>query len=1034
MEHVTTIDSFRAAYMYILNTDIRKQHREELTNKFTKWVTNSFLGKGSDFEQDLVQTISKAVIHVDQFFCVSSEYGGFHEVKIGSAGYTLILIVLYCRYLYAFSKIADQKLDKNTFVVMLNHGLKINLRCSPICRVVIDVDLDNKELSTKMGSEAKAYIFSQLALFLPPKCRILITKNCSVPNTQSFHLITDHQFDVKSAEEIKMYIHDVGNSKNTMKVDYVDQWALPHSRFHFPVGFYNRENGISEVLPIEYDKVLPFNEWCYMAPIDNMTIEKTFCILRESKSFNIHNNRYLQISDAKFMTFGYTSKQTDMSLQQEATPAGIRLDDDDDDLMGLENDETGPKLLSILQKEKFLRQNKVVRIKFMQIFDSTHEIIIPCQKMVDNRCVIETYTINVSNIRMIFPPHRREIIQKTINRVFARETGADIDVNVDVYTTSNTEIPREFYEILLTTQLNFVKGYSISDVFKGRASDSPASISLENDQGIEKSDFFEQFSTTKKPVHQICDIVKKFEDLPATYTFTQKDISQLSLCYSIPKFEVKILSDVCDSIWDYLVASTSDKDDYIIVKSLIKYLYIRYCYKHNIICYLTNNEIEIINNDLVKACSDLKCKIAPENVNVMTDGTLSPFSYFGKHWNTYKHNPDIKIMLHLLKISIEESHNMAALSLMINSHVWDKDISTNAIVFLLNLFEKNRFICKDFLNYASASGSSSNHQSSVNNGRLSIMNFDRTSEEAPIKTLYTFVQYLNINEDTTLSTTITNAFRFSYLVNLMLDGGTKRAEEVFNEFKLITDINVIAEGVEDESTPEQNATVSGPTARKRKKNTTSSNSAPFKKRSNGKSTGVSYYSGLYAKILDYPAPISNFIIRHVVLMFKVGSLNMIYDTNEFICDGNMPSEINDRIPLTPDPEPCIYNFWYRRQMGIYNSFITTTDAHSPSLFNNISIKSPRFAANNIAIQNMFDDHLNNRIFYVLMLGIHFCKYMCYQKFALVTCANIYNPNIVTSEGQFIFFTNIIYVQFDNISFFNCLQVLMFLHEITKIFD
>lgn len=887
--------AFDLIFRKLLLHSVRKNSQSIILEKFNSWITNN------DFEVDLLHTISNAVLNPDNYFYASNEFGGTSELRIGASGYVLICLVLYCRYLNACRA-------GITTVGQLNHGLKLNLRRVPVARICLDIDIDNALLNESMASSAMKFVVWNVLHFVEPGSRLLITQNGDVANTKSFHLISETQFDVISFETIRNYIQHQANKCGTMKIDTVNNWSFPNGRFHAPIAICctpstkdttSFNEFVFQKKPVP--EILSFDDWMLMMPVNPFSINSTYSILDEVKSCSPQHLHC--IMNVNINTGYYIKYLTNVHLFED-----IDLDVD-----------------------VHSKRLHIQRVKYNNLFRTANRIDIPREKNVDGRLVFDSFSINLSSLRLLFSSYRHAIVENAI----ARQQQIPVETfDESIVATTNYDdlaIPHEFYEILLQTRLHFCDDFDMKEVFRSL----PEKTAICSDKQL----MFNSFSNADRQEHAQTDKVKEFFLKNFTFSFRSSDIYLLNNCYHFTDFPINIVMVLSSSLWNVFRTRNA------LMPIILKCLYVHYCQKNSIEMFIDERELQEIMQEASES------GFTPNFQVSYFGGKLSSRSIIGAHWDKLT-DVNVRIILHILKISLENGHYFATLSLTVASRVWKHDVVSNAIIFLLNLFERSRFLDK-------------------NDETVNVDSSDVYVNEAPPQMLYTFSQFLSGLEEKNLTTTLAKSFRFSFLSRVLIDLNCLTSLEILQYFLAFCNFQCLRTEQESE----------GGRSRNKKAKRPRIESSRFK--------------GIYELIANISSPVVvKYLIDNVVCMYKIGSFTYLYDIDQYVLDRNMSDSVVPLVQDVTDTEPSVYNFWIRREMGIYHSFLGTFDTHSPALFSGVYIETPNFISNTETF-NMFNYHLKNRLFNVLAKGVHFCKYLNYQQTALVLCGNIYKPSNVT---------------------------------------
>lgn len=186
------------------------------------------------------------------------------SIFVNNTGLVIIKFILYLRMLNKYIGCPDRT----------NCFLAINMRLLPFGRVCIDVDYkmpfggngldDDDDLTDQEYGKFIEDCFKIVCNFTTTGS-VLMTKNCFTPNTRSFHLITEQQFDTTTKQIIfRKIVQAIRQINNCVKIDLVYVWMLPFGRGHIPVRKYNRKT--QECIDIEY----PYTEADFelMMPFD----------------------------------------------------------------------------------------------------------------------------------------------------------------------------------------------------------------------------------------------------------------------------------------------------------------------------------------------------------------------------------------------------------------------------------------------------------------------------------------------------------------------------------------------------------------------------------------------------------------------------------------------------------------------------------------------------------------------------------------------------------------------------------------------
>ena len=195
-----------------------------------------------------------------------------NSIRVSNVGMVLIKFILCLRMLH--KKVATPECQ--------NCLLATDMGVLPFGRICIDVDYKttvfvNDDLPTNKEYEEFIDECFNIVCSFTTTGNIIMTQNCFTPNTRSFHLITEQQFDSATQEVILFKISEgIKSICSHVKVDRVQTWMLPFGRGHIPVRKYDRKT--CEFINLSF----PYNEIDFelCMPFDlNMGIDNLYTLL-----------------------------------------------------------------------------------------------------------------------------------------------------------------------------------------------------------------------------------------------------------------------------------------------------------------------------------------------------------------------------------------------------------------------------------------------------------------------------------------------------------------------------------------------------------------------------------------------------------------------------------------------------------------------------------------------------------------------------------------------------------------------------------
>ena len=169
------------------------------------------------------------------------------KIHVNANALALYKLIMYFRMMHGLAGVMDA----------CNPNIALELQRLPFARLCCDIDISNVGRSVESIDLEIIRPIVSVAASLTSSGDILITRNCTTPNTPSFHLITEQQFDICTMYTLLERLAQKVETLNLLcstKIDLVYTWMLPFGRGHVPVSKFVRES--DSYLKLTY----PFSE------------------------------------------------------------------------------------------------------------------------------------------------------------------------------------------------------------------------------------------------------------------------------------------------------------------------------------------------------------------------------------------------------------------------------------------------------------------------------------------------------------------------------------------------------------------------------------------------------------------------------------------------------------------------------------------------------------------------------------------------------------------------------------------------------
>lgn len=914
------------------------------------------------------------------------------SILVNNIGLVLIKFILYLRML-------NQNVARPDCP---NCFLAINMKILPFGRICIDVDYkpiytdDVDDDEYKRIVEKCFHIVCEMTTF----GSIMMTRNCFTPNTRSFHLITEQQFDVVTRQVIFFKIAErIKALHPNISIDQVHVWMLPFGRGHVPFRKYNRKNNEFEDLNFPYTEMdfeltMPFD---LNLGVDNLHTlfsiatehdgdnsydcggggeEEEYDVLNEFSENDIvcsykicglddvykNLQLYIKIASMKYdFTFG---KQHNYRFENSYLPI----------VLGNKYN----NFFLIVSNKKLIFENnwQIPKPKIQQRPTEFYEIyrFISHKLLNDLNCMEDLFKIipsklvnrnvNIGNVDEI---NNSSNGGKKVSSIFDR----DIEINevfignkqynFTFHNTINNDV--EMYENIQPEDDQHPWPY-MNDSLRGLSSN--ASVTTKN--------VYEFFRNT------ITDNVYPYEKYGRTKIMMYFRNIQTSLNTNSDYF-----ISIINNIYKVMI-----NDDLYKIQKYIFQLYVFFCRVHYIDACISTDEYHRLQEDTLH--DTIKLVIDEEqleryrnNYVEMSPGKMAykkfphPGTPLAEIWN--KLIPENKILLHIIYLMVVE-HNYTTIFLYMQSIFKINDITYLMCSFFLNILDNsyidsktNRltysYASKEFLNfmYKTIIDAGPGVKCFLEDGNIqfNMVNLDSLIQDLQVMVIGSPIWFFLSNFQYVDETLDYNK-RFDIFIQIFQQEQQQgRSSSSMNGENRS---NGIQRGGMDSIQP-----------------------PPTKKSKLTKTSTLNHdkYFKMYNINEMYQNDLLAIFYKYILSLCNTESGEYLYDGARF-CQSTLQTHIKPRIIR----EPVKHSLIYRHQYGIYNTWTLQFERNTSVLYTNIEISNDEFAKFP-ELFNAYNDDIYKIMINRFLKSITFTRVLNYQKNLGLLLAPIYDPNIETAS-------------------------------------
>lgn len=926
---------------------------------------------------------------------ICSKDGHRSSILVNNVGIVIVKFIIYLRMLNQLVGRSDCP----------NCLLAINLRKIPFGRICIDVDYKAPMFGDICGNNATTPMTNDEYEKFKENCfkivadmttvgNIIMTENCFTPNTRSFHLITEQQFDSATRDFMFFKMSEkIRNLNPYVKIDKVQVWMLPMGRGHVPVRKYNRKTN-------EYVNELAF-------PFTETDFELTMPFDLNQSTDNLYTLLNFVIADDSYDNNEHCDILNEYSNDDILHSYRININIDKIE----ENLQLYVKVLSFKYDFAFQSRNKY-RFKYNYIhqvlgnkynnyfscmtnkkllFESNWQIPKPKIKQRPTefyeiyRFITHKYINNIDNMLQLFDTFPRNLVSKNVNignseEIITNSTGnRQMSVNGIMHTFGNySHEINEVYSGKMKFKFTFHDTTNTennnSDHIHEANNRHPWSYMYENYNeltpiaSVSTKNIYEYFRKT------IVNNTYDYEKDPLSmkyFTNIQSTLSHDTLEFS------QVTNDICR------VIINSD------ISKIQKYMFPMYeffCRIHYIDSCVTTDEYTSLHANLLNNTPRATTNEMLLNQYRKKYIELSPCNKAYRKFpipNTRLHDiwnnlsPENKIITHIIYLLIVE-HNYTSIFVYLHNLFKTNDTTHLVCSFLLNILDDtytdsntNKIIrsyaSKEFLNFVYKTfinGGMNMHCGHDNDGnvRFNMVNLTSIMSDfqsmfigSPIWFFLGNFQYMDENIEFTK--------RFDLFLQMF-------QQEAHDE-------NFRENGLHDVDGGGGNGNMNY--------GDLSSSNAKQSKISKTSSFTPDKYFKAYNINAIYHGDLLNIFYRNIISLCKTENGVYIYDESRFC----MPTL---SIKYTPQiiNDPVKYSTIYRHQYGIYNTWTMQFERNISILYTQINISNDEFAKYP-ELFNAYNDDIYKIMINRFLKSITFTRVLNCQRNLGLLLAPIYDP-------------------------------------------
>lgn len=888
---------------------------------------------------------------------------------------TALVIIKFIMYLRMLNKYVSNPSSPNCF-------LAVNMKLLPFGRICVDVDYkmpvfgDNEPAGDAEASDEAYERFVQQCFHIVAEYTtmgdVIMTANCFTPNTRSFHLISEQQFDSATRDVLFTRIaRRIKQLNDCVTIDQVHVWMLPFGRGHTPVRRFLRKK--NETKPLEYpytesdfELTMPFD---LTAGVDNiftlfdLTAQddvdvdgESYDVLSEFlndeivHSYNMSRASELQllikVLSSKY-DFAYRSSQYNMRFEHNYLPQVMA--------------NKYNNFFIIMSNKKLLFENNwhIPKPKIKQRPTEFYEIY----RFIEHRLIGESLhsledlfalvpqklisrNVNIGNVdEIVTTTDRNSVVPSTRNQCDINEvfTGT-VDFNFTFHDMADVDVDLQDHIMPLSHMHPWP--YLTENIMELTPI---ASASMRNTHEY----FYKVITTNVYTYEKSSDnVMMYFRNIQSMLSKNTEDFAE-------------IINKICK------VMLGGD------VQKLQKYIFPMYeffCRVHYIDSAITMSEYRQIKESILR--DTLHLKLLDTTLNAYRDqfhemfvGRAAyrrfptPNTPLDNIWATLL--PEYKVVLHIIYLMIVE-HNYTSIFMYMHNLFKTNNVTHMICSFMLNVIDNSyRDDEKDCIVYSYASREFLNfvYMTFINAGTNMQCNFDNGNISFNMVNLETFVSDLQLMFFASPMWFFLGNYQY---IDENMDIMTRL--DLFARIFQQGTINELSTGGDADT----GSFSDGPPSKYSKRNPSLNHEAVFRK---------------------YNIP-DMFFNDLVSIFVKYILAYCSTENGKYMYDGNYFNSLNlpeTKIKPHNVRDPLKYATIYRHQYGIYNTWTMQMERHTSVLYTHISISNEEFAKYP-EIFNAYNDDVYRILVNRFLKSIVFTRVLNYQKTLSLYMAPIYDPN------------------------------------------
>lgn len=958
-----------------------------LKNKFAISKSTTLSSTANVFEEENNNgNIVYANVEYPFSLIICSSESFTESILVNNTGIVVIKFILYLRML---KQMVANASCPNCF-------LATNLEVLPFGRICIDIDYKN-DLFGNANDELTNEDYEKFI----EKCftivcnttttgNLIMTKSCYTPNTRSFHLITEQQFDIYSkkiifkniAENIfHMIDTDFPRLKHHIQIDDVKVWMLPFGRGHVPTKKFNRKKNEFENLSFPYSEIdfelcMPFDLNMSIMGIDNMYTLFTYNNIENAEdSTNIlieyenrdeiiaryylnsvndlYNNlqQFVKIISSKYeyafskqINYRYGSNYIYSVLCNRYNNFFLSMSNKK---LLIENNWQIPKQKINQRPTEFYEIYRFINYKFTNGITTMEDL---CKEIPTH---LVSRNVNIGNLK-----NDNETINESS---FGKKNGNDDD---DINDDYNGDMEFEISD----AHNNFnVNNYDLDicqtdDIHPWEYINSRENAELFPIATQSIRNIYEFFHNTIP--HNVYDFEKMGDRVMKAFRNVQT-----FMCKGSDDAFASDINVTCKKLLNSCDNQKIQMYIYPMYEFFCRVHYIDACISKDELCHLDYGIHIFDNNTIINNFRKKYIEMSPGTKAF--EKFPAPGTALHNIW--YKLTPKTKIVLHILYLMIVENNYT---SIFIHLHkILDKKNKTQSIVsFMLNIIDcsyevNNRKIyaykSKEFLNfiYRTLFDAGPNIKCEIVNKNIQ---FNLTN----IEPIITDMQKMFIGSPIWYFLS-----HFQYMDENM---------EYLNRFDIFTQIFRQPPTMVENNQNNQNNYQNGNNRRQR----SNDGPTPAKQAKKTNFNPEPYFKMYFIQEMNQVDLLIIFI-KNILCFCESGNGNYIYDGSRYI-----PSTLVTSIKAITTTDPVKFAHLYRHQYGIYNSWTMQFERNISVLYTHITIGNDDFA-NMPHLFNAYNDDIYRLLINRYLKSILFTRVLNYQKNLGLLLAPIYDPNCET---------------------------------------